>query len=282
MEPPHSQDLALAREVASGSRDAWEQFVHRYSGLIFSVIRRYLFKEDEDELRNVYVRVLEDLYTRRLAEYDASSSLSTWIVTITRSRSLDFLRNRYGRRSAPRWLEGLGPQEQRVYALHYIEGLSVPEVVRRLEGEGRSISDAAVMDSLHEIGNHMTKSLRKRLALDLQARNGVSPLESLHEELKRAQELASEHNNPEYTFFLQEQEENLRKLRTYIDRLEPEEREILHLYFDQGLTARETAARMDMSGPRRAYTVLNRVVRRLRSMFESADVGRKRGHAPDE
>jgi DNA-directed RNA polymerase specialized sigma24 family protein len=144
MERPHAEDLTHAREIVSGSTDAWENFVHRYSGLIFSVIRRYLLKEDEDEQRNVYVRVLEDLYTRRLADYDGSSSLATWVVTVARSRSFDFLRGRYGRRAAPRWLEDCPEHERRVYTLHYIEGLGLREIARRLESEGYSCSEADV------------------------------------------------------------------------------------------------------------------------------------------
>jgi DNA-directed RNA polymerase specialized sigma24 family protein len=117
----------------------------------------------------------------------------------------------------------------------------------------------------------MKRPLRNRLAFDLHAHNGGSPLEALSHELRRAQQIAAEQDNPEYRLFLREQEGNLERLRSYVERLDPEERSVLHLYFHQGLTARETATRLGMASPRRAYTVLSRVVRRLRLMFDSTD-----------
>lgn len=268
MQPPHAEDLALARDVVSGSSDSWSGFVHRYSGLIFSVIRRYLYNEDEDEQRNVYVRILEDLYTRRLADYDGRSSLATWIVTIARSRSLDFLRSRYGRRSAPRWLDEVTAREKEIYTLHYIEGLGVREIVSRLTSDGVSLTDSEVADCLHALGSRMTRQLRTRLAYDLHARNGGSPLDALSDELHRAGAVATESNNPEYRLFVNEQQRMLDRLRTYVEQLESEERDVVRLCFDEGLTARETAERLGLVSARRTYTILARAIHHLRAAFD--------------
>jgi len=268
MHEAHTEDLALAREVASGSSESWGRLVHRYTGLIISVIRRYLYKEDEDEQRNVYVRVLEDLFTRRLAEYNGSSSLATWIVTIARCRSLDFLRSRYGRHRAPRWIEQGNAKEKAVYTLHYVQGFGAGEIVRRFKAEGESITQSEVVECLHALGARMSPQLRNRLAYELHARNGGSPLDLLGDELRRASELESARANPEYGLFMEEQQQNLDRLRTYVESLASEERDVVQLYFFEGLTARETAERMRFANTRRAYTVLTRAIRRLRAAFD--------------
>ena len=42
------EDLALIAKVDGGSTAHWHAFVDRYAGLIYSVIRRQLFAEDDE------------------------------------------------------------------------------------------------------------------------------------------------------------------------------------------------------------------------------------------
>ena len=100
-----SPDQNLARKAARGSEEAWHELVERYSGLIYSLIRRYLAHPDEDERRSVYVEVLETLQGGALARFDGRASLSTWIGVVTRSRCMDYLRRQHGRRQTPAWLQ---------------------------------------------------------------------------------------------------------------------------------------------------------------------------------
>jgi RNA polymerase sigma factor (sigma-70 family) len=275
MQDTHTDDLALAREIVAGSTDAWARLVHGYSGLILSVARRYLYNADKDERRSVYVHVLEDLYRTRLKDYDGRCSLATWIVAITRSRSLDYLRSRYGRRSGPKWLNSCTSLEHTVYQLHYLEGLTVLDIVRRLEAAHKQTTESDVADCLHGLATRMGRRFRTRLAYDLHARNGGSPLEALSEELRRVSELAAENDNPEVRFFLTEQEQMLERLRAHVARLDPEEREVVRFQFEEGLTARETAARMGLGGARRVYTILARALSRLRAAYDDERLGRR-------
>jgi DNA-directed RNA polymerase specialized sigma24 family protein len=196
-------------------------------------------------------------------------------VTITRSRSLDYLRARYGRRSAPKWLENCTGLERTVYQLHYVEGLTVLDIVRRLEAANQPTTESEVVDCLHALGARMGRRLRTRLAYDLHARNGGSPLDALGEELRRVSELAAENDNPEVRFFLTEQEQILKQLRAYVARLDPEERDVVRFHFEEDLTARETASRMNLDGARRVYTVLARALSHLRAAFDDETRGRR-------
>ena len=74
------EDLALIEMVLGGSVAHWHAFVDRYAGLIYSVIRRQLFAEEEDDVRTVFADVLESLYRGKLSEFRGSSELSTWLI----------------------------------------------------------------------------------------------------------------------------------------------------------------------------------------------------------
>src|SRR5215831_19335507 len=115
MNPPmvdYSADIQLARSVVAGSLEAWHAFVLRYSGIIFSMVRRYLPDRDDDTRRDAYVRTLEHFYRTGLAHYDGRTRLSTWVMTVTRSRCLDLLRERHGRRRLPTWIQQLSTSDQ--------------------------------------------------------------------------------------------------------------------------------------------------------------------------
>ena len=95
------EDLALIEMVLGGSTAHWHAFVDRYAGLIYSVIRRQLFAEEEDEVRTVFADVLESLYRGKLSEFRGSSELSTWLIVVSRGKALDHLRHIQGRRKNP-------------------------------------------------------------------------------------------------------------------------------------------------------------------------------------
>lgn len=265
----HGEDRRLAKAVVDANDRAWTEFVQRYSGLMFSIIHRYLLKEDHDEHRTLYVRVLEECYHSRLRDYDGRSSLATWIATVTRSRCLDYLRSRYGRRSFPGWLTNCTPTERDIYAMHYMEGMSHVEIVARLRKRGENFSVEDLVDALHNIDARMSRPMRRRMASGLQfPRDRSEQLAELREELCRMAKLCAETQDPEYQFFLKENRKNIDLLRTFMSTLPDTERNAIRLYYFDNLTAKHMAARLGLGNQRRAYTVLNRAVRKLRRMFE--------------
>src|SRR5262245_1004148 len=64
--PVHQADLALVRRILDGDEAAWSWFVERYAGLILAMTRRYLHTHDVDDIRSVFVNVLESLRRARL------------------------------------------------------------------------------------------------------------------------------------------------------------------------------------------------------------------------
>jgi len=58
----NTSDLDLAQAVSNGSVEAWHRLIDQYSGLIYTVVRRNLFAAKDDEVRTVFVDILEALY----------------------------------------------------------------------------------------------------------------------------------------------------------------------------------------------------------------------------
>ncbi|MCG8458654.1 MAG: sigma-70 family RNA polymerase sigma factor [Holophagales bacterium] len=85
-------DVALLTRIATGEEAALAELYDRYASLLTSLARRVLHDEADAEeiLQEVFVQVWN-----QAARYDGSrSSVSTWLVLITRSRSIDRLRSR--------------------------------------------------------------------------------------------------------------------------------------------------------------------------------------------
>lgn len=90
---------ALLSSAAAGDEASFRIFYDRTSAKLFGIILRILVErsEAEDVLQEVYVTVW-----RKAAEFDASrASPVTWAATIARNRSIDRLRARGSRPSAP-------------------------------------------------------------------------------------------------------------------------------------------------------------------------------------
>ena len=111
---------AWAAELQRGRPDAaWDLFVGRYRRLIFAAIRHYA--QDYDDVMDVFARVCEALREddlRRLRVYvqqpEHRARFSTWLVTVVRHVTVDWFRQRDGRRRLSAVAEGLSPLRRRI------------------------------------------------------------------------------------------------------------------------------------------------------------------------
>ena len=124
-------------DLRAGRHDAaWDRFIDRYRRLIFSAIRHYA--RDPDDVMDAFAHVCEALHQNdlaRLRRYTDSPSpnarLSTWLVTVVRNLTVDWLRRRNGRprRAVP---AGLSPLQHRIYQQVFVEGQSHEACFQRL------------------------------------------------------------------------------------------------------------------------------------------------------
>ena len=91
-EPGPPEDSDLVRRIAGRDEAALGELYDRYSGLLLALSRRILIdaSDAEEVLQEVFLQVWN-----QAERYDrARSSVSTWLVLIARSRSIDRLRSR--------------------------------------------------------------------------------------------------------------------------------------------------------------------------------------------
>lgn len=92
---PPASDAALMRQVLERRPEALSELYDRYAPTLLALVRRILSSaadaaDAEEVLQEVFLHVWN-----HASRYDASrSSVSTWLVLITRSRSIDRLRSR--------------------------------------------------------------------------------------------------------------------------------------------------------------------------------------------
>ena len=269
----HEKDLELVRAIGAGSLPAWHGFVDRYTGLLYAVISRYVF--DREEIRNVYIDVLSDLYQGKLHSYQGRSALSTWLVPLARNSAIDHVRKRLGRQLIPEEIRVMGDSAVQIYQLFFLDGLSLEAVIHRM-GTGSAPKDhETVVQILSEIENKLhprtlrTLSYRAHaMALGETSAKLLEFLDSMREEME--DQAAKE--SPEYSMMEDEARQTVARVLALVEQLSPDEREVLTLHYREGLTAKEIAERMHVDGPRKVYLILERTVRKLRSWFDDFDL----------
>lgn len=103
MIPSDKEDRRLLSQCLSGDRDASEEFVRRFSGLVFWSVRNTLtlkhirfYNDDIEELHNTVFLKLFENRCKKLRQYkgDKGCSVATWIRTVTVRVILNHIRKK--------------------------------------------------------------------------------------------------------------------------------------------------------------------------------------------
>ncbi len=261
--PDSKADFVLAKRITDGSLEAWHEFIDRYTGLINHSIGEVL--NDQDEVATVYVAVLAGLYDGQLKQFKGESRLSTWLVFVARSKALDHYRSLHGRQTLPTCIEGLSKTEQQLFRMRFEQGLSLDAIRHQMKVKGSDSIDLGA--TIARIGDLLSRSNRNRLDWNRRARQvGAESGRFLAflEEQRRQAASRSRIANPETQLITKEAASTVRKIRAAIDELDIDDRNIMSLRFDHNLSARQIADRLSLTGPRRAYTLIESAIRRVR------------------
>lgn len=269
---PQLDDLKIASAILRGSEKAWHDFVERYSGLILGVIRRQLFEADEDQIRSIYVEILASLYNGDLKKYRAKASLSTWLIVFTRNRARDYLRKLYGRSIEPTGYSKLKKRDKLIFKLFYIEMLPLEAILLQIRWSEPGISIDDIVKSVRRIEKVLNLRYLKNLTEKNQARkHGIRSvlLARYLIDVSVRNEISVRYVKPDAAMLERETNESVRELRERIAELHEDEQKILYLRFDRGLSANEIAEEMEIDEQRRIYTLIDRIMRKLRKSMES-------------
>ena len=261
------RDLTLTQSIVSGSIQDWHDFLHRYSGLIHGVIQRHLFTTDEDAVGTVYVDVLKALYEGDISSFRGDAILAAWLIIYTRNRVFDHIRKQRGRRRNPAGLERLNSFDRDVYRYYFIDRLPLDIVVHILCWRGVKVRAEQIIESIERIEKSISRRYLRRLEndriADMYGLDSGMMLKFLvnlrceyEEKLKR--------NRPDARILDEEAKQTSRKLKELLSQLTSEEQKVIQLRFAGEMSAPEIAEQMGYDGQRRSYTVINRVLRKLR------------------
>ena len=265
-------DFNLASAINDGSEKAWHEFVERYSGLIMGVIRRQLFEADEDQVRSIYVDILSSLYTTGLQKYRAKSSLSTWLIVFTRNRARDHLRRLYGRSTEPTGYRKLRKRDKLVFKLFYNEMLPLGAIVLQLRWSEPKITIDDIVKSIRRIEKILNPRYLRNLNEKNQARrHGIRSIQLARYliDISVRDDIYARCVKPDSAMLERETSESVRELKEKIANLHENERKILYLKFDKGLSAKEIASEMEIAEERRVYTIVDRITRKLRKSMDT-------------
>jgi len=272
--PDHRNDLDLVQKILAGDEEAWQLFMVRYAGLITSVAGRYLF--DADEVAAVQAEVFKILFEGKLVGYRGRSSLAAWVAVVTRNITADFLREKFGRREVPSGLKKMSSLHRDVFHLFFVEGFSFPATLRKLRRSRPDLDRDTLLVTMQDIHDTVTDKTLRRIAYDLAAPSVGAASGRLLEYCRNLawdEEGGPRDPDPLTRLMLKEAETRARRIIAMVDELPEEDRRIIALRFDKGLRAKEIAHRLELPNQRKAYTVIDRVLKKLRNLLDQEGDG---------
>ena len=228
------------------AESAWDGFLDRYRGLVFAAIRHYVC--DHDDVMDAFAWVCEGLRKddfRRLRSYSTAPShrarFTTWLVTVVRNLTVDWLRHRDGRPRAVAVAHTLPTLQRRILEEVFTKRVSYVEAYERIR-------------SRHEPGLTFGAFLKELAALHRVASPRELPAPTWAEAPSGADPAALR--------------ETQGILHAALGSLPTEDRVAVQMYVVDELPAADVA---HVLGLPNAKAVYNRVYRALSSVRESLD-----------
>jgi len=265
----------LLRQLrSSDAPGAWEHFLLEYGAVLYQAVRTST--REEEEAADCFVFICEKLAEndyRRLLRFkpDGAASFVTWLRVVTQNLCFDWWRKVHGRPRPFRFLQKLPALDLEVFQCRYERGLSGDDTFRHVRATWPTVTREAV----NEIENRIAGLLSPRQQWILCTRltsNSALPLAGDEDE-RGAIEIADPMPNPELTIS-NEQEQT--QLRRSVDSLRSDERLIVQLRFEDGLSLQEIAQLTGLGDAQRVQRKLVAILKKLRDAMEEI-TGRKKG-----
>jgi RNA polymerase sigma factor (sigma-70 family) len=269
---PFEDDLEMTRRVTSGSTEAWHELLTTYAELIHDVVRRHLPAATDDDVLDVYVHTLENLYRGGLRNYHGEVALRSWLVLVTRRRTIDFIRARLGRCREPKSVGKLSAFDRAVFQLYYVDKLPIEVVLHALDWNGYRADAGDLAASVMRIEETVeTRVLRKLDERRAAIQHGFDTEGELRYfvNLRVEIEARASREAPDERLMEEETARRTERLRESLSLMADEDRLVARLRFEQRLSANEIARQLGLRDRRRVYTLVERVKRRLRAALEA-------------
>ena len=211
---------------------------------------------------------------QRVRAYGGQASFSTFILTVSARLAEDFARKRFGRVRPPLWLQAFGGFWLKLFQLLCVERSGLNDAVERVAQQGLAEEKAAIETAAYELlaripdcgterGREVMFAEEEEPLAEISATGPGDTLESCQRrEVFQAvfQLVVGQEQRPV-------DEALLRKYHELKISLQPEERLLLKLCYQDGLAVTEAGAMLGMNRFQ-AHGRLRRLLQRLRITFE--------------
>ncbi len=228
----------------AGQLDAgWAAFLETYSPVLRNIIRQ--FEADNiasDDCFEFVCAKLSDDNFRRLRAFDPEgpAKFRTWLTAVTANLCKDWRRSVYGRKRLPEIVRQLPELDQLVFECFYRHGMTHHECLHVLKSRFTKLT-------LEQIGDanallHSSLSSRQRWQLSITRDKSLSIETS-------TVDIEANDDGPELQLQSGEERQRLEKAMA---RLEPQQRLLLQLRYQQDLTLKEVAQLTGLNDPFKA------------------------------
>lgn len=240
------------------SQAAWDLFAERYRRLLLATIRRVV--QDHDDVMDVFSVVCEALSANDLArlrrfsdQHTHGAGFATWLVVVVRNLSIDWLRERDGRRrlGVPAHLSAI---QQQIYSAVFIDGRSHAEAYELICAGPRSTL------SFHEFLREVRATYR------LIPHPVAEPARHRHLAEPEGEAIQAAPDPVETA-------EAARRIAKALGSLPPELRLAVELFIVERLSAAQVAAVVGWPNAKAVYNRVYRALITLRTELEREGVG---------
>jgi len=263
---PNSIETWLRDLNSPNSEEAWAQFLADYSPQIYQAIRQ--FEADTDNAADCFQFVCEQLFenrAKRLRKFkgEGSATFVTWLRAVVRNLCIDWHRRQFGRLRPFRAISRLPVFDQEVFRLVYERATPPEECFALLAADFPNTTQTRINESRARIDELLTPNQRWLLARRQHSGNG-NEIASLDQPETFLGELTDSLPDPEAQAIANERKRNLEQA---LAQLQPQERVLIRLRFEQGLTLGKTAELLDLGNAQKADRLIQEILKRLEKLM---------------
>ena len=227
----------LHRLSSADAGVAWVEFLELYAPLIMSVASQFGYEQDRINDCFLYVcEQLNDAGFRRLLKFDTAgkATFRTWLGSVVFNLCVDWHRREYGRATLLPAISALPAFDQSVYRMVVEQGMDKETCFQSLRADFPDLTRELIARAVARVWSLLTPRQRWQISVRNRGRKqarGSSPQDSL-------EWLPDPAMGPDAEA---EQRQAFESLQDAMSRLPAEQRLLLRLRFQEGLTLRKIA-----------------------------------------
>lgn len=252
---------------SSNASDAWAEFLQWYGPVLYQAARTHT--SSQDVAAECYVYICEQLAHnrfKRLLKFNPKgrASFTTWLRVVARNLCFDWQRSQSGRHRPFKSLAGLSPLELEIYRWRFAHGASQHETLQQLAPQFPNVD----LEELSAVEGRLQNSLssRQRWILSTRRQSEISTRVAVagEEDEPCMPEVADSQPDQETLLVTQQQQE---QLQNNLASLPADERLLLQLRFEHGLSLDEVARLSGFGDGQRVHRKLTAVLKKLRCLM---------------